>query len=129
MDRDQAVLSRALARIDVLIPILTIAGLIAAAIRGGWKWAVGFLLGAAASWINFRWLKQMVDALGQAATGRPPKTRVAVFLGLRYLLLAAAGYVILNYSKLSVAAGLIGLFVPAAAVILEILFELIYAGT
>ena len=71
----------------------------------------------------------MVNALGQAAIGKPPKTRVAVFLGLRYLLLAAAGYVILNYSKLSVAAGLIGLFVPAAAVILEILFELIYAGT
>ena len=129
MDRDQAFLDRALARIDRLAAFLTIAGLIAAAIRGGWSWAVGFLLGAAASWINFRWLRQMVNALGQAATGRPPKARVAVFLGLRYILLAAAGYVILNYSKLSVAAGLIGLFMPAAAVILEILYELIYAGT
>jgi len=129
MDRDSAFLDRALARIDILLAFLTIAGLIAASVRGGWKWAVGFLLGAAASWMNFRWLKQMVNSLGQAAAGKPPKARVAVFLGLRYLLLAAAGYVILNYSKLSLAAGLIGLFVPAAAVILEILFELIYAGT
>jgi len=129
MDRDRAFLDRALVRIDILGAFLTIAGLIAASVRGGWSWAVGFLLGAAASWLNFRWLKQMVNALGKAAIGKPPKTRVAVFLGLRYLLLAAAGYVILNYSKLSVAAGLIGLFVHAAAVILEILFELIYAGT
>jgi hypothetical protein len=129
MDRDYEFLNRALARINLLGTFLTVAGLIAASVCGGWKWAIGFLLGAAASWINFRWLKQMVNALGQAAAGKPPKTRVAVFLGLRYLLLAAAGYVILNYSKLSVAAGLIGLFVPAAAVILEILFELIYAGT
>ena len=129
MDRDQAFLDRALARIHALIAYLTVAGLIAAAIYGGWKWTVGFLLGAAASWINFRWLRQMVNALGHAAAGKPPKARVAVFLGLRYLLLAAAGYVILNYSKLSVAAGLIGLFVPAAAVILEILYELTYAGT
>jgi hypothetical protein len=70
-----------------------------------------------------------VNSLGRAAAGKPPKIRVAVFLGLRYLLLAAGGYVILNFTTLSLAAGLIGLFVPAAAVILEILFELVYAGT
>jgi|SRR5579871_80781 len=128
MDLEQAFLDRALVRIQRLIAILSAAGFVAAAAYGGWKWAVGFVLGAAASWVNFRWLRKMVDSLGQVANGKPPKARVAVFLGLRYLLLAAAGYVILNYSKLSLAAGLIGLFVPAAAVILEILFELLYAG-
>jgi len=129
MDRDQAFLDRALVRIHRLILLLSIAGVVATTIHGGWKWAAAFLLGAVASWLNFRWLKQLVNSLGQAASGKPPKARVAVFLGLRYLLLAAAGYVILNFTKLSVAAGLIGLFVPAAAVILEILYELIYAGT
>jgi len=129
MDPDQAFLDRALARIHALMAFLTAAGLIAAAVSGGWRWAVGFLLGALASWINFRWLKQLVNSLGPPAKGKPPRARVAVLLGLRYLLLAAAGYAILNYSTISLAAGLIGLFVPAAAVILEILFELIYAGT
>ena len=129
MDPDQAFFDRALARIHTLMAFLAIAGAIVAAIHGGWKWAVGFLLGASASWLNFRWLKQMVNSLGRATSGKPPKLRVAVFLGLRYALLAAAGYAILNYSRISLAAGLIGLFVPAAAVILEILFELIYAGT
>ena len=129
MDPDQAFLDRVLARVHFLIAFLTLAGTIAAVIYGGWKSAGGFLLGAAASWINFRWLKQMVNSLGEAAAGKRPKARGAVFMGLRYLLFAAAGYVILNYSKLSLVAGLIGLFVPAAAIILEILFELIYVRT
>ncbi len=129
MDPDQAFFDRALARIHSLVALLATAGLIAAALHGGWRWAAGFLLGAAASWINFRWLKQMVNSLGPQAADKPPRARVAVFLGLRYLLLAAVGYAILNYSTISLAAGLIGLFVPAAAVILELLFELIYAGS
>jgi hypothetical protein len=36
-------------------------------------------------------------------------------------------YVIVKYSTLSLAAALCGLFVPVAAIILEILFELVYA--
>jgi hypothetical protein len=129
MDLDQVFLDRALGRIHILIVSLSIGGLAAAATYGGWKWACGFLLGAGASWLNFRWLKQLANSLAQAALRQRPKARVAVFLGLRYLLLAAGGYVILNYSTLSLQAGLIGLFVPAGAVILEILFELIYVGT
>jgi hypothetical protein len=129
MDPDELFLGRALARIHLLMTVLSGAGTIAAFIYGGWRWVAGFALGAFASWLNFRWLKQLVNSLGRAAAGKPPKIRVAVFLGLRYLLLAAGGYVILNFTTLSLAAGLIGLFVPAAAVILEILFELVYAGT
>ena len=129
MDLDQRFLDRALARIHLWIMVLTASGTAAGAFRGGWRWAVGFLVGAGASWINFRWLSRMVNSLGEAAAGKPPRTRVAVLLGLRYLLLVAVGYAILNYSKLSLVAGLTGLLVPAAAVIAEILFELIYAGT
>jgi len=129
MDPDELFLGRALARIHLLMAVLTGAGAVAAFIYGGWRWVVGFALGAGASWLNFRWLKQLVNSLGRAAEGKPPKTRVDVFLGLRYLLLAAGGYVILNFTTLSLAAGLIGLFVSAAAVILEILYEIVYAGT
>ena len=129
MDPDQLFLDRALGRIHNFMAVLSAAGTIASGVYGGWRWMAGFLLGAGASWINFRWLKQLVNSIGVAATKKAPKARVAVFLGMRYLLLAAAGYVILNYSTLSLWAALIGLFVPAAAVILEVLFELIYAGT
>ncbi len=127
MDPEQLLLGRAMGRIHVAIACLSAAGAIAATLYGGWRWGLGFLAGAAASWFNFRWLKQLVDSLGSPETGRRPRRARAVFLGLRYVLLAAGAYVILNFSALSVAAALIGLFVPAAAVILEILFELIYA--
>ena len=128
MGPDQSFLGRAVTRIEFLIVFLGIAGTAAAAIHGGGRWAVGFLLGAAASWLSFRWTKKLVNALGEAA-GTPPRKRFAVILGLRYLLLALGGYVILNFSALSLAAALFGLFVPVAAVILEILFELTYART
>jgi hypothetical protein len=54
---------------------------------------------------------------------------VAVVFGLRYLILAAGAYAIVKYSELSLAAALAGLFVAVAAVLVEILFELVYAGT
>ncbi len=129
MDPEQLFYGRALAHIQFLIVFLSGAGAVVTMVYGGWRWAAGYLLGAGASYINFRWLKRLVYSLGDAAGGKPPRARAAVFLGLRYLLLGAGGYVILNYSALSLAAAALGLFVPVAAVILEILFELVYAGT
>jgi hypothetical protein len=129
MDPDQLFFGRALARIHLWIAFLTGSGAIAAGIYGGWRWTVGFLLGAAASWINFRWIRQLVNSLGDVPAAARPRKRVAVILGLRYLLLGVAAYAILNFTALSLAAAFFGLFVPVAAVILEILFELVYAGT
>ncbi len=101
------------------------AGAVAAGLLGGIAGAAGFAAGAAVSYLNFRWLKQLVEALGSG--GKRPRARLAVWLGLRYVILGIGGYAILKYSAVSLAAALAGLFVPVAAVILEILFELIYA--
>lgn len=128
MDLDQQFFDRALGRIMRWMLLMMSAGGVAATVYGGWRWGLGYLLGATASYLNFHWLKQLVNSLGEAAAGRPPRARVAVVLGLRSLLLGMAGYVILNYSTLSLTAALTGLFVSTAAVILEMLFELIYAG-
>ncbi|MEO7654038.1 MAG: hypothetical protein ABIZ80_26565, partial [Bryobacteraceae bacterium] len=76
------------------------------------------------------WMKKLVNALGEQREGEPPPPPVsAVFLGMRYLLLGGGAYAILMFSTFSLTGVLAGLFVPAAAVILEILFELVYAGT
>ncbi len=99
-------------------------GVIAATAYGGWRWGAGFAAGAAASWLNFHWLKKIVDALGSS---RPTRKRVAVLAGLRYALLGGGAYVILQYSSISLTAALFGLFVAVAAVIVEICFELVYA--
>ena len=76
-----------------------------------------------------RALKGVVEQLGAATEQKPRRARVAVVMGLRYLVLAAGGYVILRFTALSLTAALSGLFISAAAVILEIIYELIYART
>lgn len=130
MDGDQTSFARSVERIFRLILLTAVVGALAGWIVRDWRWSAGFLLGALASYFNFRWLKQLVDSLGEAAvTRRHPRARIAAFMGLRYLLLGLAAYVILNFSELSLNAALMGLFVSVAAVLLEIIFELIYAGT
>jgi len=95
----------------------------------GWRGGSGFLLGSAIAYLNFRWMRRLVDALGEGSQRKKPKLWMAVLLGLRYLLLGLIAYAILRFSEISLTATLAGLFVPAAAVILEILIELIFART
>lgn len=122
-------LDRAVSRIVHLTLALTVLGTAVYFAKTGWRGGCGFLLGGLISYLNFHWIKRTVYALGEAASGKPPRAKVAVFLGLRYVLLGLGAYVILKFSEISLQAALVGLFVPAVAVILEILIELIYART
>jgi hypothetical protein len=122
-------LNSAVRRIMRLTLALTAAGTVIYFALDGWRGAAGFLIGGAAAYLNFHWLKRTVNALSEAVAGSPPRTGVAVILGLRYVLLGIVAYAILNYSEVSLTAFLVGLFAPTAAVILEIVFELIYART
>ena len=92
--------------------------------------AAGFAVGAAVSTLNFRWLKQAVDALAEKAAGAEAKAArkkrrllVGKFVG-RYLLMAAAAYGILKYTSWDVRALLAGLFLFVAAILVEICFEI-----
>jgi hypothetical protein len=124
MDPEQAHFETALRRIARGTVVLAAAGCLVCLILRGWKWAVAYLLGAGASYLNFRWLKRVVDALGGALAARP-SPKFAILIGLRYVLLGAGAYAIVNFTSLSLPAALIGLFVPVAAVIVEIVFELV----
>jgi len=33
-----------------------------------WQWALGILIGSTLAWLNFRWLKQGLDALDRKST-------------------------------------------------------------
>ncbi|MEK7407458.1 MAG: ATP synthase subunit I [Acidobacteriota bacterium] len=111
------------------------AGAVAAAALGtvavwwleGWPWGLGFLAGAVASVFNFRWLEQLAAGLGPGAARR--RLRFAILFGLRYLLLGAGGYVIVKVFGLSGLAIVAGLLVSVAAVLAEMIYELIHAGT
>ncbi|HXG33800.1 MAG TPA: ATP synthase subunit I [Bryobacteraceae bacterium] len=125
MDTDEAAFDRAMRRLRAFMAALAVTGALAAAALRGWEWGIGFLAGALVSFLNFSWLHQLVASLGPG--GRRPSRRLFAFLSLRYLLFGLAGYVIVRYFGLNLTAAILGLFVAAAAVIVEILYELVYA--
>ncbi|HKE26408.1 MAG TPA: ATP synthase subunit I [Bryobacteraceae bacterium] len=105
------------------------AGAVAGWAAAGWRWAAGFLLGAAISLVNYRGLRGIVENLG----GRSPDRRASAWPGglrfvFQFIVLGGAAYVILRFSRINVLAVLIGLFVLIAAVFIEAAFEIFYAG-
>ena len=120
---DPAFDARVLRRIHWIILILGIAGSIAFAVARGPRTGGGFLIGAAVSFLSFwRW-EQVVNALGTKPT------RKSLFWMLRFLFVAALAYAIIRLARVDLKAALAGLLVSAAAVIIEIVYELIYART
>lgn len=113
----------AAARIGRILTVVAVLGTCVALAVGGWKTGAGFLLGAAISALNYRWLHKLVESLG---SGEHPRYR-SVVLGFRYLILGGGAYVILRLSPISLTAVLVGLFVLTAAVFVEVIFELVYA--
>jgi len=113
----------ALERIRKATIALAAGGTIGAFAWRGWIWGLGFAIGSAVSWLNYSFLKQVAYAIGRPQTQK----RLVVFAGLRYLLFGGGAYVILRFSKISMTAVLLGLFVSVAAVIVEIIIQLAYA--
>jgi ATP synthase I chain len=124
MEADSEFYSRALTRVYRFMIWTAAAAALAALFLKGAFWTAMFLAGAAASWLNFSWLHQAVNALGPDA--RPTRKRVLVFVALRYLLLGIGGYVIVKVFGVNAVGALAGLFVPVAAIIVEILYELVH---
>jgi hypothetical protein len=123
-DPEDRLFDRAIWRIRLTITVLSVGGSLAALMWGGVAAGAGFAVGAAVSSLNFRWLHHVVDTIGGK---RRARARTAVLAGLRYLLLGAGLYVIVRFFRINVLAGLLGLFVSVAAVILEMLYQLVYA--
>lgn len=116
---DQGFYEQVLRRIKLMILILGLAGGIAIGIWKGLRFGSGFLIGASASYLSFwRW-QRLVESIGSAPVKRSPW-----MLAIRFLMLLSIGYVIIKLTGADPGAALIGLLVPAAAVTLEILYEL-----
>ena len=120
-------LARALDRMGKAMFAMAAAGAIALLAWRGWQWSAGWLLGCTASTLNYRWLRRVIFSMGASNNPGEAKQRKAVLFGLRYLLLGGGAYVILKYTEISLPAALAGLFIPAAAVIVEIIIQLVYA--
>jgi ATP synthase I chain len=118
-------------RIEWMTLAFGLAGATFVLLRWGWRPGTGVALGAALAWLNFRWLKQGVTALVKLSTAqagsehaRVPVSVYAKFFG-RFALLLVVVYVILSHSLLPVAAVFGGLFAVVAAVMIELMWELV----
>ena len=112
---------RLVRRIRLLIGLLGVAGGIAFGILKGPRFGGGFLLGSALSFVSFwRW-KKVVDSLEPGA-----KRRSAIVWLLRFAVLAAVAYVIVNYLAVTPVAVFLGLLTTVAAAIISAICELIY---
>jgi len=116
---------RPLARIRRIVVILAIGGTVFVSIAYGWQTGVGFLVASIASyWSVWRW-HRVVESLGPDTVRK--RIPVSRFI-LQFLLLAAVGYVIVKYLEVNRLAAVSGLLVGAAAVILEIFYELAHGA-
>jgi hypothetical protein len=116
---------RAVGRILRFMAILAGGGTLVALAWRGWRSGAGFAFGAGIAWINFLLLKRITDSLG--ASPSKGSARRAVVLGSRYLILGGLAYAILRLTGINRLAAVTGLFVSLAAVLIEILFQLVYA--
>ena len=114
-------------RIRKLTIILGLIGGAIALATGGPAAAAGFITGAAISLASLHSWLRFAEMLDPNAPNRPGRAS-AVFLALRYVLIAAVLYVIVKYLRFTAAALIVGLLVSFAAVVIDLLFGFMLPG-
>jgi hypothetical protein len=107
-------------RLGRWIILVGVVSWIVVVVRWGWKGAAGFAFGAVAAYMNMRWLANSLANPAGLATG---------LLVFRFALVGGAAYVILETFGISPLFVLAGLLSASLAVVLEILFQILYART
>ena len=118
---------RAPQRIERTLIVLGLLGACAAFLLTTWRDGVGILIGAACSWLNFRWLRTSIVGLTNRLAANPETTGSAGLLALRSLLrYAVVGAVVYATLKGSAASGLgvcAGLLLIVPALMIEAVYE------
>jgi hypothetical protein len=114
--------NRAIARIPRWLLLLAAVGTVVALLRFGVSIAGGFLLGALAAWFNLKLVERAARRVTAADTGSRSGAR-GLFIQFSGLVLG--GFVIIHFSGFSLPAAFVGFFACPAAVLLEIIYELL----
>ncbi len=114
---------RFIRRVQWIILALGLAGALTLSLSRGIRSGAAFLVGAAISFTSFWGWQRVGDGLGPN-----PRKRGRLFFVLRLIALVALAWVIIKYLRLNVAAAAVGLLVSGAAIVLELIYEMIYAS-
>ena len=131
-DRADSFYSGALTRIPRFMIALALVLSAGGWLRFGGRIALGFACGCAIAYLNFHWLKQVVDAFAErvAQAGRPQSSKgIVVRFLARYILMALAACVIFTVSRASLYGLFAGLFLPVGAIACEAAYEAYVALT
>ena len=115
-----------LERVKVFTIFIGLAGAMAVLLGWGSMAAVGFLIGAGMSLVTLRSWIRISDGIGSGL--KPSVAASAVFLTLRYVVIAALIYAIVNVLGITPLAMIVGLLASFAAVILELLYTQVTSG-
>lgn len=107
-------------RVLRLTLLLAAAGALAVLVKFGAKDALGFMVGAALSWLSFRSWTKLAGSVGES--GRAPALGSAWFLALRYVLIGVAIYVMIGFLGSTPGVLIVGLLTSFAALVLELLW-------
>jgi hypothetical protein len=126
-DPDPGFYSRALARLPRWIALVAAVALPLIWWHGGALYAASFLTGAIGGYWNYVAVRRLADrlALTVERTGKAPRNTMRLLL--RLLFIGLAVFVIIRFTRINLVAAFMGLFVPVAAVVLEILYELVFS--
>ena len=117
---------RAIGRIEQFTIVLTVAGLILAALLFDWKHALGFAAGSILAYLSFLLIKRLANALTPGSE-QPSHRATAMGLAFRYLIIAATVFAIIKLTGISAWPVFAGLMTTVVAVLAEIVYELVTA--
>jgi hypothetical protein len=124
-DPDPGFHARAMRRMPRWIALVAVIALPFVWWRGGPLWGASFLVGAIGGYWNYVGICRLADRLTEtvARTGRAPRSTFRSLL--RLLFIAVSVFVIIRFTRINLVAAFMGLFTPVAAVVAEILYELV----
>jgi hypothetical protein len=118
-------------RISWLTLLIGFVAALSVALFGDRLWGAGLAIGTVFAWLNFRWLRQGLDALVVASTAQAGKEKPAVPLLscfamlLRYGLIALAVYAIFIYLRVPLVSMVVGLCALGAATVVASVYEIL----
>jgi hypothetical protein len=120
MTEDPAFYDRAARRLDRAALVLAGFAVVGMAGLQGWRGALGAATGAGFSLLSLRRWKRIAGALGSQS-----KIRLRIRLLAGYAVIGTSLFVIIRHFGVSPASVIAGLFVSTAAVVVEIVYELL----